>query len=91
MNTNKIRGRMAEMRLTQKDIAGKEVWNCALPTVSQKINGIRPISLDEANALARLLLLDEKEYYEFFGGQIALRNSSLDRKEENERSCISEK
>lgn len=70
MNANKIRGRMAEMKLTQKDIAQKNVWNCALPTVSQKLNGIRPMSLDEANALAKLLRLDEKEYYEFFFGKI---------------------
>ena len=66
MDSNKIRGRMAEMRLTQKDIASKKVWNCALPTVSQKLNGIRPISLHEANALAELLNLTEKEYFEFF-------------------------
>ena len=70
MNANKIRGRMAEMKLTQKDIAQKSVWDCALPTVSQKLNGIRPMSLDEANALAELLRLDEKEYYEFFFGKI---------------------
>ncbi|WP_029470648.1 XRE family transcriptional regulator [Blautia producta] len=68
MDSNKIRGRMAEMRLTQKDVACKEVWDCALPTVSQKLNGIRPISLDEANALAKLLNLTEKEYFEFFFG-----------------------
>lgn len=66
VNTDKIRGRMAEMRFTQKDIASKDVWNCALPTVSQKLNGIRPISLNEANSLAELLNLDEKEYFEFF-------------------------
>ncbi|MCI7043350.1 MAG: helix-turn-helix domain-containing protein [Lachnospiraceae bacterium] len=59
---------MAEMRLTQKDIAKENVWNCALPTVSQKLNGIRPISLDEADALAKLLKLSEYEYYEFFFG-----------------------
>lgn len=68
INVNKIRGRMAEMRLTQKDIAQKKVWDCALPTVSQKLNGVRPISLDEANALAELLKLNEHEYYEFFFG-----------------------
>lgn len=69
MNANKIRGRMAEMKLTQKDIAQKSVWNCALPTVSQKLNGVRPMSLDEANSLAELLKLSEREYYEFFFGR----------------------
>lgn len=55
-----------ELGLTQKDVAGKDVWNCALPTVSQKLSGVRPIYLDEANALAKLLKLTELEYYEFF-------------------------
>lgn len=57
---------MAELQLTQKDIAKKEVWDCALPTVSQKINGIRPVSLDEADSLAKLLQLSNEEYKEFF-------------------------
>lgn len=69
IDTDKIRGRMAEMRLTQKDIAQKDVWDCALPTVSLKLNGKRPISLSEANALAELLKLSEHEYYAFFFGR----------------------
>ena len=66
INERKIKGRMVELGLTQKDVAGKDVWNCALPTVSQKLSGVRPIYLDEANALAKLLKLTELEYYEFF-------------------------
>lgn len=66
INERKIKGRMVEMGLTQKDVADKDVWNCALPTVSQKLSGVRPIYLDEANALAKLLKLTELEYYEFF-------------------------
>lgn len=66
INERKIKGRMVEMGLTQKDVASKDVWDCALPTVSQKLSGARPIFLDEANALAKLLKLTEMEYYEFF-------------------------
>lgn len=66
INERKIKGRMVELGLTQKDVADKNVWNCALPTVSQKLSGVRPIYLDEANALAKLLKLTELEYYEFF-------------------------
>lgn len=74
LNTNKVKGKMAELGLTQKDIAAKTVWNCALPTVSQKINGIRPITLDEADALAEILHLSNDEYKEiFFTKKIALR------------------
>lgn len=64
MNSRKIRGRMVELGLNQKDIG--KVLNCAPPTVSQKLNGIRPIYLDEAEKLAVALKLSEKEYYEFF-------------------------
>lgn len=69
INERKIKGRMVELGLTQKDIAAKEVWDCALPTVSQKLSGVRPIFLDEANSLAKLLNLNELEYYEFFYGR----------------------
>ena len=65
INERKIKGRMAEMGITQKDIAAPECWNCALPTVSQKLSGARPIFLDEANALAKLLKFTEQEYYDF--------------------------
>lgn len=66
INERKIKGRMVELGLTQKDVAAENCWNCALPTVSQKLSGARPIFLDEANALAKLLNLTEVEYYDFF-------------------------
>jgi transcriptional regulator with XRE-family HTH domain len=66
VNARKIKGRLVELGLTQKDVAAKGCWDCALPTVSQKLNGVRPIYIDEANALAKLLKLTELEYYEFF-------------------------
>ncbi|WP_409015682.1 helix-turn-helix domain-containing protein [Anaerostipes caccae] len=66
---------MAELGLTQKDVGGKMVWNCAAPTVSQKINGIRPMTIGEADSLARLLDLTDEEYKEyFFAKEIAQRN-----------------
>ena len=66
INTAKVRGRLAEMGLTQRDVASKECWDCALSTVSLKLNGERPITLDEADALAKFLKLNEMEYYVFF-------------------------
>ena len=66
INTLKIKGRMVELGLTQKNLAAKDVWSCALPTVSQKLNGVRPVCLNEADALAVLLKLTKEEYYEFF-------------------------
>ena len=66
LNLPKVRGRMAELGLTQKDIAAEDCWNCALSTVSLKLNGDRPILLDEADALAKKLKLNDAEYYVFF-------------------------
>ena len=64
MNRAKIKGRMAELGIQQKDVAS--AWKCALPTVSQKLNGVRPIDLEEADILANLLKLNQLEYYIFF-------------------------
>lgn len=61
---NKIKGRLTEKGFTQSDVAKQ--WNCATPTVSQKLNGKRPMNLDEAELLGQLLELNEKEYYEIF-------------------------
>ena len=66
LNTNKVKGKLAELGLKQKDIAQKDVWNCAVSTVSQKLNRVRPITLAEAEALAKLLQLNSEEYYEIF-------------------------
>ena len=57
MNAKKIKARMIIMGLTQKNIA--EVWGCATATVSQKLTGYRPISLNEANLLAEKLNLTD--------------------------------
>ena len=46
VNTNKIKGRMRELEITQADVA--KCLNIAQPTVNQKINNIRPFDLDEA-------------------------------------------
>lgn len=61
---NKIRGRLTERGFTQSDLA--KAWNCATPTVSQKLSGKRPITLEEAETLGKLLELTEQEYYELF-------------------------
>lgn len=66
INSKKIKARMVELGLTQKDLAKPNVMNCSCPTVSQKLNCKRPITLDEAEALGKLLKLSETEYYYFF-------------------------
>lgn len=64
INTNKIKGRMAEMQITQKDIA--KSLGLAQPTVNQKINNIRPMDLNEAEKLSKLLCIEPEEFSIYF-------------------------
>lgn len=64
INSNKIKGRMVELGITQKDVA-KEL-KIAPPTVSQKINNVRPMDLDEAETLARMLNILPENFAEYF-------------------------
>lgn len=64
INTNKIKGRMAEFQLTQKDVA--DSLGIAQPTANQKINNIRPMDLDEAEKLSDLLKIPPGEFASYF-------------------------
>lgn len=64
INTNKIKGRMAEMQLTQKEVAAS--LGLAQPTVNQKINNIRPMDLNEAEKLSVLLNIPPEEFSSYF-------------------------
>ena len=64
INTAKIKGRMAELELTQSDVA--KVLELAPSTVSQKLNNVRALSLDEAEELSTLLNIDVGDFGKFF-------------------------
>lgn len=64
INTNKIKGRMRELEITQADVA--KALNIAQPTANQKINNTRPFDLDEAEKLANLLKIDSGEFGTYF-------------------------
>ena len=64
INTNKIKGRMAELQITQKDIANS--LGLAQPTVNQKINNIRPMDLNEAEKLSNLLHIKPEDFAVYF-------------------------
>jgi len=64
LNVSKVRGRMAELRVTQKDVAA--ALGIAIPTASQKLNRVRPMNLDEAEKLAQLLQLEDRQFGEYF-------------------------
>lgn len=64
INTGKVKGRLAELGLTQKDVA--EALAIAQPTANQKINNNRPMDLDEAEKLATLLHLNPEDFQIYF-------------------------
>ena len=64
INTNLLKRRMSEMRITQAELV--EYLDIATPTMCQKINNIRPFSLEEANKVALKLRIKDKEFGEYF-------------------------
>ena len=66
VNSNKIKGRMKELEITQKDVA--QALDLAQPTANQKINNIRPFSLVEAERLAELLQIEHHDFAKYFFG-----------------------
>lgn len=64
VNTNKIKGRMKELEVTQADVA--KHLNIAQPTANQKINNIRPFDLEEAEKLSELLHIEAAQFGEYF-------------------------
>lgn len=75
INTNKIKGRMAELQITQKDVAVS--LGLAQPTVNQKINNIRPMDLNEAEKLSDLLRIKPEDFavYFFYKGCCTVQKS----------------
>ena len=67
LNVPKIRGRMRELNITQKDVAA--ALGIATSTASQKLNRVRPMDLDEAEKLAKLLGLCDSQFAEYFFAQ----------------------
>lgn len=63
-NTRKLKARMVELGLTQKDVA--DVLNIAPATASQKLNGIRPLYLHEAQTVANLLKIEDSAFSDYF-------------------------
>ena len=55
---------MAEMKVTQADLA--KYLGVATPTVCQKINNLRPFTLDEAEKVAEKLEITDKDFGTYF-------------------------
>lgn len=64
VNSNKIKGRMRELRITQADVA-KEL-NIAQSTANLKINNLRAFDLEEADKLSNFLNINNAEFADYF-------------------------
>jgi transcriptional regulator with XRE-family HTH domain len=64
VDTGRIKQRMAELGLTQADIA--ECLGIARPTANQKVNNVRKLEIDEAKKLSELLDIKDSEIWEYF-------------------------
>jgi transcriptional regulator with XRE-family HTH domain len=64
LNVPKIKGRMAELGIKQKDLA--RVTGASPCTISQKLNGRRPLTLDEAEAWAVALKIGDQQFGKYF-------------------------
>ena len=64
VNSDKLKGRIREKRLTQSDCA--TYVGVKTPTFSQKLNNVRPFSLTEAEKLRTLLDIDDIDFAEYF-------------------------
>ena len=67
LNTDRIKARLEELNMTQADLA--EVISVAVPTMCQKINNIRPLSLDEAEKISKALQIPDTEFGSYFLSQ----------------------
>lgn len=63
-NTELLKKKMKQMHITQAQLAQK--LGLAVPTVCQKINNNRPFSLDEAEIVATVLQIKDKDFSAYF-------------------------
>lgn len=64
LNSNKIRGRIVELGLSQ-DVVAKEM-GIAQATFSQKISGKRRMSIDECHKLKCILHIEDADVCDYF-------------------------
>lgn len=73
VNTNKLKGLLRERGITQADLA--KFLELSQPAVNQKINNVRPMTLDEAEKLSTMLEIDAGEFgVYFFASRVAFCN-----------------
>lgn len=64
VNSDMLKERAKLMGIRQKDISN--ALGLKQPTVNQKINNVRPMMLDEAEAIAKLLEITNDDFASYF-------------------------
>lgn len=64
INTRMIKDRMKALGITQGDLA--KALDIAQPTVCQKLNNVRPMCLQEAETIAKLLKISDSAFSGYF-------------------------
>lgn len=68
MDLNKLRGALAERRITQRDLAKQ--LGLSVKTINAKLNGRTPITVDEAYSIINIAKI-QKPMEIFFGNNVA--------------------
>ena len=64
VNSLKLKSRLVEIGLTQTELA--KFLGLSAPTVSQKINNLRPMNLEEAEKIFKHLKISDKDFSKYF-------------------------
>ena len=64
INSDKVKGRMKELGITQRDMA--KVLRMSEPAVSQKLNNQKATNLEQAKIIAYMLNIEGGELKEYF-------------------------
>ena len=64
INSMKLKGRLRELGLTQKDLA--YALKLSKATISQKLSGFRPLTIDEAEKIAEVLRIPDSAFGSYF-------------------------
>lgn len=72
INPNLLKAKLKEIGKTQTDLA--QYVGVAVSTMNQKINGVRPLGIYEAEKIAKYLKISDRDFSTyFFGSASALR------------------
>ena len=89
INSQKLKERLKELGLSQSKLAAQ--LGLASSTMTQKINNVRSMSLDQAEKIAEVLQISDAEFCHYFFGHRVTDSPSVTRGQEIKRAQMSKK